>query len=101
MVQKTFQEIRKNPTLDDYVLLAQGVTAGSPRRLLKQFSRFQKVMLFGANVFWDGLDFTDAHLDALIVVRLPFMPPITRFIAEKPHGSRTWVKTPFTIIPYR
>lgn len=75
MVQKTFQEIRKNPTLDDYVLLAQGVTAGSPRRLLKQFSRFQKVMLFGANVFWDGLDFTDAHLDALIVVRLPFMTP--------------------------
>lgn len=75
MVQKTFQEIRKSPALDDYVLLAQGVTAGSPRRLLKQFTRFQKVMLFGANVFWDGLDFTDAHLDALIVVRLPFMPP--------------------------
>ena len=75
MLQKTWQELKDETSLNDYVFLAQGVSAGSPRRLLKQFTRHQKVLLFGSNAFWDGLNLQEADLDALIIVRLPFLPP--------------------------
>lgn len=95
MLQKTWQEVKEVATLDDYVLLAQGVSSGSPRRLLKQFTRFQKTILFGANVFWDGLDLKEADLDALIVARLPFLPPDHPVHRGKTKRLKTAGKNPF------
>ncbi|MCT6923052.1 ATP-dependent DNA helicase DinG [Metasolibacillus sp.] len=75
MLRKTVLLIQETKLLDDYMLFAQGVTAGSRMRLLKSFQKFSHSVLFGTNSFWEGVDVPGDGLAAVIVVRLPFSAP--------------------------
>lgn len=71
--------------LEEFILIAQGITSGSRTRLTKNFQRFEKAILFGTNSFWEGVDIPGEDLSCLVMVRLPFSSPddpITEAINE-------------------
>ncbi|MEQ1860860.1 MAG: helicase C-terminal domain-containing protein [Chthoniobacteraceae bacterium] len=58
----------------DYKLLVQG--EGMPRaRLLAEFKRDERHVLFGTESFWSGVDVPGAALSNVIITRLPFAVP--------------------------
>ncbi|WP_251554142.1 ATP-dependent DNA helicase DinG [Neobacillus muris] len=75
MLKKTYELIRESGFLEDYVLIAQGITGGSRMRLTRSFQRFEKALLFGTGSFWEGVDIPGEDLSCLVIVRLPFSPP--------------------------
>ncbi|CAM3886711.1 ATP-dependent DNA helicase DinG [Mesobacillus zeae] len=75
MLKKTYELIKESGMLDDYAMIAQGITAGSRSRLTRNFQKFDKAILFGTSSFWEGVDIPGEDLSCLIIVRLPFSPP--------------------------
>ncbi|WP_252503417.1 ATP-dependent DNA helicase DinG [Sporosarcina sp. Marseille-Q4943] len=75
MLRKTYELILESELLNDYALIAQGVSSGSRMKLLKSFRQFGKSILFGTNSFWEGVDVPGEALSAVIIVRLPFSSP--------------------------
>ena len=56
-------------------LLAQGISGGSPVKVMKLFKSYPQAVLLGTNHFWEGVDFPGDELTTLIIARLPFRPP--------------------------
>jgi ATP-dependent DNA helicase DinG len=83
MLKKTYELIKESGLLEDFVLIAQGITAGSRTRLTRNFKRFEKAILFGTSSFWEGVDIPGEDLSCLIIVRLPFSPPDEPLTAAK------------------
>lgn len=86
MLRKTYEIIKESGFLDDYALIAQGISSGSRSRLTRNFQRFEKAILFGTSSFWEGIDIPGEDLTCLIIVRLPFSPPdepLTKAKCEK------------------
>ncbi|VXB31610.1 3'-5' exonuclease DinG [Bacillus sp. 349Y] len=75
MLRKTYELMKDSGLLEEYVLMAQGITSGSRTRLTKNFQRFDKAILFGTSSFWEGVDIPGEDLSCLAMVRLPFSPP--------------------------
>ena len=75
MLRKTYELVKESGFLQEFTLLAQGITSGSRLRLTKNFQRFEKAILFGTNSFWEGIDIPGEDLSCLVIVRLPFSPP--------------------------
>ena len=75
MLKKTYELIKESGFLDDYVLMAQGISSGSPARLTRNFKRYDKAILLGTNSFWEGIDIPGEDLSCLCIVRLPFSSP--------------------------
>ncbi|MCU9613684.1 ATP-dependent DNA helicase DinG [Caldibacillus lycopersici] len=75
MLKHTYYLVKESGLLEDYVLLAQGISGGSSQRLRKQFGRFDKAILFGSYTFWEGMDIGKDALSAIIMIRLPFTSP--------------------------
>lgn len=75
MLKKTYYLVKDAGCLEDYAILAQGISAGSRSRLIKNFQQFQKAILFGTSSFWEGVDIPGKDLSCLVIVRLPFAPP--------------------------
>jgi len=75
MLKKTYELIKESGLLDDFALIAQGITSGSRSRLTKSFQRFDKAILFGTSSFWEGIDIPGEDLSCLVIVRLPFASP--------------------------
>lgn len=75
MLRKTYELMKESGFLDDFAIIAQGITSGSRTRLTKSFQRFEKAILLGTNSFWEGVDVPGEDLSCLIIVRLPFTPP--------------------------
>jgi ATP-dependent DNA helicase DinG len=58
----------------DYTLLVQG--EGMPRhRLIAEFKKDDRHVLFGTESFWSGVDVPGAALSNVIITRLPFAVP--------------------------
>lgn len=83
MMKRTYDLMKDSGLLDDYILLAQGITTGSRSRLTRNFQRFDKAILFGTNSFWEGIDIPGEDLSCLVIVRLPFSPPDEPFAQAK------------------
>ncbi|MEK4029000.1 ATP-dependent DNA helicase DinG [Pseudobacillus sp. FSL P4-0506] len=83
MMKRTYDLMKDSGLLDDFILLAQGITSGSRTRLTRNFQRFDKAILFGTNSFWEGIDIPGEDLSCLIIVRLPFSPPDEPFTQAK------------------
>lgn len=83
MLKKTYELIKESGLLQEFVLIAQGITAGSRTRLTRNFKRFDKAILFGTSSFWEGVDIPGEDLSCLIIVRLPFSPPDEPVTAAK------------------
>ena len=75
MLKHTYDVIKESGLLQDYSILAQGITSGSRERFVRNFRRFDKAILFGTSSFWEGIDIPGDDLSSLIMVRLPFSPP--------------------------
>ena len=83
MLKNTYELIKESGLLEEFVLIAQGITAGSRSRLTRNFKRFDKAILFGTSSFWEGVDIPGEDLSCLIIVRLPFSPPDEPVTAAK------------------
>ncbi|WHX99071.1 ATP-dependent DNA helicase DinG [Neobacillus sp. DY30] len=75
MLKKTYELIKESGFLNDFAMIAQGITSGSRSRLTRNFQRYDKAILLGTSSFWEGVDIPGEDLSCLIIVRLPFSPP--------------------------
>ncbi|WP_075982103.1 ATP-dependent DNA helicase DinG [Bacillus massilinigeriensis] len=75
MLRKTYNLVKESGLLDEFILIAQGITGGSRTRMTRNFRRFDKAILFGTSSFWEGIDLPGEDLSCLVIVRLPFSPP--------------------------
>ncbi|MEH6994617.1 ATP-dependent DNA helicase DinG [Neobacillus drentensis] len=75
MLKKTYELIKESGFLNDYAMIAQGITSGSRSRLTRNFKRYEKAILLGTSSFWEGIDIPGEDLSCLVIVRLPFSPP--------------------------
>lgn len=57
-----------------YPLLVQG-RDGPPARILEEFRKSERSVLFGAASFWQGVDVRGDTLRNVIITKLPFDPP--------------------------
>jgi ATP-dependent DNA helicase DinG len=95
MLRKTFTLMKESGLLEDYALIAQGITSGSRSRLTRNFQKFDKAILFGTSSFWEGIDIPGEDLSCLIMVRLPFTPPDDPFMQAKCDESKRLGGNPF------
>ncbi len=95
MLRKTYELIKESGFLQDYTLLAQGISGGSRTRLTKNFQRFDKAILFGTSSFWEGIDIPGEDLSCLVMVRLPFSPPDEPLIEAKCNNIKKNGGNPF------
>lgn len=108
MLRKTVELIHESELLNDYMIFAQGVTAGSRMRLLKSFQKFNHSVLFGTNSFWEGVDVPGDGLASVIVVRLPFSSPEeptfkarAQFLQQQGQNSFTELALPEAILRFK
>ncbi|WP_050180700.1 ATP-dependent DNA helicase DinG [Domibacillus robiginosus] len=83
ILKKTHDFIRETELLEEYAILAQGITGGSVARLAKNFRQYDKAILLGTGALWEGIDIPGEDLSVLFIVRLPFAPPDDPFVAAK------------------
>ncbi|WP_117321688.1 ATP-dependent DNA helicase DinG [Peribacillus glennii] len=83
MLRETFQRVKDSGELEEFTLLAQGITGGSKLKLLRNFQSFDKALLFGTASLWEGIDLLGIDLSCLVIVRLPFSPPEEPVTAAK------------------
>lgn len=95
MLKKTYQYVKEFNQLDEFVLLAQGVTTRNRNRLMKDFMQFDKSILLGTSSFWEGIDIPGEKLSCLVIVRLPFAPPDQPIVAAKLEKIKAEGKSPF------
>ncbi len=96
MLKKTYELIKESGFLHEYVLIAQGITSGSPARLTRNFKRYDKAILLGTNSFWEGVDIPGEDLSCLCIVRLPFSSPEEPITEAKSKLIREQGGNPFT-----
>jgi len=96
MLRKTYNLVKESEALEDFVLLGQGITAGSRTRLTRSFQQFNKAILFGTSSFWEGIDIPGKDLSCLVIVRLPFSPPDDPVISAKYEEIKEAGKNPFS-----
>src|SRR5690625_3126222 len=75
MLRKSHQILKETMDLDEFMLIAQGISSGSRTRLKKNFQTFERSILLGTSSFWEGVDIPGDDLSCLMIVRLPFQPP--------------------------
>jgi ATP-dependent DNA helicase DinG len=95
MLRKTFTLMKESGLLEDYALIAQGITSGSRARLTRNFQKFDKAILFGTSSFWEGIDIPGEDLSCLIMVRLPFTPPDDPYMQAKCEETKKLGGNPF------
>lgn len=96
MLRRTYELIKESGFLEDYALIAQGVTSGSRSRLTRNFQRFDKAILLGTSSFWEGVDIPGEDLSCLVIVRLPFSPPDEPMSQAKNEQIAKEGKNPFS-----
>lgn len=96
MLKKTYDLIKESGFLDDFAIIAQGITSGSRTRLTRNFQRYEKAILLGTSSFWEGIDIPGEDLSCLIIVRLPFSPPTEPYTEAKCEYVKQQGGNPFT-----
>jgi DNA polymerase-3 subunit epsilon/ATP-dependent DNA helicase DinG len=82
-LRTTYQALREPLALQHITLLAQGIDESSRTRLLDAFRRGSRVVLFGTNAFWEGIDVVGDALSCVMVTRLPFAVPTDPIYAAR------------------
>ncbi|PLT34899.1 ATP-dependent DNA helicase DinG [Bacillus sp. V5-8f] len=75
ILRKTYQYVKDLGELEEFTMLAQGITGGSKLRMLRNFQSFEKALLFGKTSLWEGIEIPRDNLSCLVFVGLPFSPP--------------------------
>ena len=74
-LRATYFGVRDALAAQEITLLGQGINEASRTRLLASFRRGSRVVLFGTNAFWEGIDVIGDALSCVVVARLPFAVP--------------------------
>ena len=82
-LRATYQALREPLAAQRITLLAQGIDETSRTRLLESFRRGSRVVLFGTNAFWEGIDVVGEALSCVMVTRLPFAVPTDPMYAAR------------------
>ncbi|MCX7568697.1 ATP-dependent DNA helicase DinG [Tumebacillus sp. DT12] len=75
MLRETYHKIKPQLAEHGITVLGQGVDSTSRHRLVTEFQRHDRAVLFGASSFWEGVDIPGDDLTLLVIARLPFWPP--------------------------
>ncbi|MBP5638488.1 MAG: hypothetical protein J6X55_03355 [Victivallales bacterium] len=70
----TARELEDFCSSEHYTILKQG-DGLSPRRMLQQFKKLRKAIIFGTASFWTGVDVPGDALSNVIITKLPFSVP--------------------------
>ncbi|MEK3709731.1 ATP-dependent DNA helicase DinG [Bacillus sp. FSL K6-1005] len=98
MLKKVHQELKPAMSVSGIQLLSQGLTGGSPGKLMKTFKTANQAILLGTNHFWEGVDFPGDELTTVIIVRLPFRAPDHPLHAAKCELARKKGRNPFQTV---
>ncbi len=81
-LRRTCDTVTPELTLLGYSILRQG--DGVPRsRMIEMFKQGTKMVLFGTETFWQGVDVPGEALTGVIITRLPFAVPTEPLIAAR------------------
>lgn len=75
MLRETYYKVKPMLAEHGINVLAHGIDSTSRHRLVTEFQRQERAVLFGANSFWEGVDIPGDSLSLLVIARLPFWPP--------------------------
>ena len=81
-MRRVHEEVSARLQLLGYTLLKQGDGA-SRQRMLEKFKAGSKMVLFGVETFWQGVDVPGEALTTVILVRLPFPVPTDPLVAAR------------------
>ncbi|KXZ18048.1 DNA polymerase III subunit epsilon [Bacillus nakamurai] len=98
MLKKVYQELKLSMDISGIQLLGQGITGGSPGKLMKTFKAGSRAILLGTNHFWEGVDFPGDELSTVMIARLPFRPPDNPLHAAKCEFAKRKGKNPFQTV---
>jgi DNA polymerase-3 subunit epsilon/ATP-dependent DNA helicase DinG len=82
-LRATYHALREPLAQLGISLLGQGINDASRTRLLDTFRRGSRVVLFGTNAFWEGIDVVGDALSCVVVTRLPFAVPTDPIYAAR------------------
>ncbi|RYG73589.1 ATP-dependent helicase DinG [Lentibacillus lipolyticus] len=95
MLKKAYYLIKETIDMDEYMVIAQGISSGSRSRLKKNFQSFDNAILLGTSSFWEGVDIPGDDLSCVMIVRLPFQPPAHPVYEAKTAHLKEDGKNPF------
>ncbi len=95
MLKKVHDLLKESEELIDYMIIAQGITAGSRNRLIKHFQVFQQSILLGTNAYWEGIDIPGNDLSCVVIVKLPFQSPYDPVFVKQSMYYKQQGKNPF------
>ncbi|RCW64938.1 ATP-dependent DNA helicase DinG [Saliterribacillus persicus] len=72
MLKQCYYILREIESLEQYIVIGQGISSGSRDRLRKNFQSFDKAILLGTNSFWEGVDIPGDDLRCIVIAKLPF-----------------------------
>ncbi|GAX89768.1 ATP-dependent DNA helicase DinG [Effusibacillus lacus] len=75
MLRDAYTKIKPKLAEHNINIFAHGIDSSSRVRLVHEFKRDERAVLFGANSFWEGVDIPGDDLSCVVIVRLPFWPP--------------------------
>ncbi|MGI6066136.1 MAG: helicase C-terminal domain-containing protein [Bacillota bacterium] len=81
-LRQVYTQIRSPLERVGIAVLAHGLT-GSRAKLLEQFKNNPSSVILGANSFWEGVDVVGHTLSSVIIVKLPFWPPVLPTVSAR------------------
>jgi ATP-dependent DNA helicase DinG len=95
MLRETYVRVKPKLAEHGIQVLAHGIDSSSRHRLVSEFQRHPRAVLFGANSFWEGVDIPGEDLSCLVIVRLPFWPPNHPVVAARTEALEAAGKNAF------
>ncbi|MBD1381673.1 ATP-dependent DNA helicase DinG [Metabacillus arenae] len=95
MLKATYQALKKDRTLEEFVILAQGISGGSQSKLTKNFNMFDKALLLGTSSFWEGIDLKSEEIKSVMIMRLPFASPDDPYVKARCDNLKNSGADPF------
>ncbi len=81
-LQRSYQAAQEKLLSQGFQLLRQGEES-SHSKLIERFKQGQKMVLFGTESFWQGVDIPGKTLSSVVITRLPFAVPSDPLIAAR------------------
>ena len=81
-LRKVHDAVRNTLEFQGYTLLRQGEGMSRPR-MLERFKLGPRMVLFGVDTFWQGVDVPGEALTTVVLVRLPFPVPSDPLVAAR------------------